>query len=91
MAQLPKKRAGEGKGEEAALPTQREGDALGAQGASVPTATPPCHPGASSEKQTPEKPRKINFLLLHQNTFRKQQRERGWGEKQCYFILGLVY
>lgn len=62
MAQLPKNRAGEGKGEEAALPTQREGDALGAQGASVPTATPPCHPGASSEKQTPEKPRKINFL-----------------------------
>lgn len=53
VGQLPKKRVGR-ENEEAALPALKEGDTFGAQGASVPTAAPPYHPGASSEKQTPE-------------------------------------
>lgn len=53
----------------------------------LPLATP-----VPLQKNKPKiNPNKINSLLLHQNTFRKQQRERGWGENQCYFILRVVY
>lgn len=53
----------------------------------APPPLPLATPGASSEKQTQENPNKINSLLLHQNTFRKQQREMGVGRETMLFYF----
>lgn len=54
-----------------------------------PHCCSPLPPWCLFRKTNPRKAKK-NKLPSPPPTFRKQQREKGWGEKQCYFILGFV-
>lgn len=60
---LPKKRAGEGRGKEAALPAQRKGDAPCTQGASVPCHRSPLPPQCLFRKTNPRKPKQNKLLF----------------------------